>query len=57
MHIMWDVPKGFAHRFRDRLSVFFSGIKMYILRNLIEKLKERKKRALRYIFPPPIQSI
>lgn len=22
MHIKWDVPKRFVHRFRDRLSVF-----------------------------------
>ena len=29
MHIKWDVPKGFVHRFRDRLSVFF----LYTFRN------------------------
>ena len=23
MHIKWDVPKGFVHRFRDCFSVFF----------------------------------
>ncbi len=34
MHIKWDVPKGFVHKFRDRLSVFFSGIKMYTFLNL-----------------------
>ena len=34
MHIKWDVPKGLVHRFRDRLSVFFSGIKKYIFMNL-----------------------
>ena len=28
MHIKWDVPKKFVHRFRDRLSVFFSTIKV-----------------------------
>ena len=32
MHIKWDVPKGLVHRFRERLSVFFNGIKMYTFR-------------------------
>ena len=50
MHIKWDVPKGFVHRFRDCFSVLFLLCRNVHIEELNREVEGKKKESFAVYF-------